>query len=77
MTKTEYKQLEFLLAKLGDEFGTHQFGIVTGWLQDGYHITTFDRHTGLSDLAYGDSSIELAVLKIINKKRQTLSPKTS
>jgi len=65
MTKEEFKQLELLLAKLGHELQTYKIGIVTGWMQDGYHITGFNSKTGEPIFSEGWANIEGAVNKII------------
>lgn len=41
MTSWEYKQLEYLLAKLHEEVG-HPFCIIPHYLHDGYHIGLYD-----------------------------------
>lgn len=72
MTSLEYKQLEFLLAKLHQEVGG-KFCIIPSYIHDGYHIGVYSDKTGEPVMSATDHSIEATVEKL--KQQSNEQPK--
>jgi len=70
MSDEDYKNLESLLGKLGNEVGSNRICIITGILQEGYQLATYD---GSGDLLFSASSYDVKSCVVKIKKQQPLT----